>query len=245
MKLLKKNIEKSIEHANENKFFSKLNKIYNGIDRGECQGCTSCCMESVDTFYIEFLNIYKYLKGNYDYYKQLMPRVVKYYFFELVTKNKCPFLDRDGKCRIYEVRPLTCRLFGHLNKEEYEENYKSVLKENRRSNSYFKKNYEINIPKEIVNYKIEYCNEFKVSRKVKRYDRQSMIDNIFIIESSFFMNELISEEFLRTGLVSWFTYIYFDMEEAGSHRLKIMREYLKGAKSPSLENIMDRLVFEG
>lgn len=29
----------------------------------------------------------------------------------LLNHDKCPFLDRNGKCKIYEMRPLDCRLF--------------------------------------------------------------------------------------------------------------------------------------
>lgn len=241
MKLLKKNIEKSIRHGEDKEFFKELNKIYDGIESGNCKGCTNCCMESVNTFYIEFLNIYRYLKHRGDLFKKLVPKVIEYYFLELVEKSHCPFLEEDGKCSIYEVRPLTCRLFGHANKKEHEENYKRVLKENKESNRYFKKNYGLEIPKDIVEYKIEYCNEFKVDKRVEKYEKQSMIDNIFMIESSFFMNELISEEFIGTGLVSWFAYIYFDLEEAGNLRLKIMKEYADVGESKTLREILEKM----
>lgn len=240
MKIQKENIEKSISHGEDKEFFSKLNKIYDEIESGYCQGCTNCCMESVNTFYIEFLNIYKYLKHKDDLFEKLIPRVIKYYFLELVEKSHCPFLDEDGKCNIYEVRPLTCRLFGHASKREHEENYKRVLKENNENNKYFKKTYGLEIPKEIVDYKIEYCNEFKVDKQVHRHEKQSMIDNIFVMESNFFMNELISEEFIGTGLVSWFAYTYFDLEEAGNLRLKIMREYAESGESSALKELLEK-----
>lgn len=238
MKLLKKNIERSIKHADEKNFFVKLNKLYNDIPTGTCQGCTNCCMESVNTFYIEFLNIYKYLKQNGNLYQELLPKIIRYYFLELVEKIHCPFLQQNGKCSIYEVRPLTCRLFGHTSKREHEENYKNVLKGNKESSNYFKKKYGLEIPKEIVNYKIEYCQQFRVDKKVKRHARQSLIDNIFIIESNFFMNGMITEEFLGNGLVSWFAYSYFDSEKASKYRLEIMKEYMNYGRSPKLDEII-------
>lgn len=242
MRLLKKNIEKSIEHGEEKEFFNRLDGIYQGIQGGECRGCTSCCMESVNTFYIEFLNIYRYLKNNLNLYKQLIPKVIEYYFIELVENRPCPFLDEGGRCSIYEVRPLTCRLFGHLSEMEHNENYKNVLEENIESREYFQEEYGIEIPEEIVNYKIEYCKEFKVDKRVKKQERQSMIDNIFMIESNFFMNDLISEEFLGTGLVSWFAYTHFDLDEAGDYRLEIMKEYAKKGKSPILGEVLGKVI---
>jgi len=239
MKLLKKNIEKSIKLADEKDFFVKLNKTYGGIPRGTCNGCTNCCMESVTAFYIEFLNIYKYLRQNGNLYQELMPKIIEYYFLELVKKTHCPFLDEKGKCSIYEVRPLTCRLFGHASKKEHEENYSKVLRENRKSSNYFKGAYGLEIPKEIVNHKIEYCKQFEVDKKIKRQERQSLTDNIFVIESNFFMNGLITEEFLGTGLVSWFAYTHFDLDEASEYRLKIIKEYVEYGESPSLEKIIE------
>ncbi|WP_432662515.1 YkgJ family cysteine cluster protein [Wukongibacter baidiensis] len=241
MRLLKKNIEKSIEHGEEKEFFNKLNKIYEGIQGGECKGCTNCCMESVNTFYIEFLNIYKYLQDRPDLYQKLIPKVMEYYFLELVENRPCPFLDESGRCTIYEVRPLTCRLFGHLSEKEHNENYKNVLEENRESRDYFMEEYGIEIPEEIVNYKIEYCKDFKVDKRVKKQERHSMIDDIFVIESNFFMNDLISEEFLGTGLVSWFAYTYFDLDEAGDYRLDIMEEYAEQGKSSTLEEVLEKV----
>lgn len=57
MKLYTKNIEKSLKNAEKDRFFQRLGKIYNLIPHENCSGCASCCMKSINTFYIEFLNI--------------------------------------------------------------------------------------------------------------------------------------------------------------------------------------------
>lgn len=241
MKLYDKNIEKSIKNADNNRFFDNLDKIYGLIPRGICKGCTKCCMESVNTFYIEFLNIYRSLESNKEAYNRLLPKIMEYYFLEMVKKMKCPFLDEDGKCEIYEFRPLSCRLFGHWSEKEYEENYKAVLKENKNNYKYFKNAYGIKIPKGVVNYKIGFCKDFEVERRIFKSERQSMVDNIFTMESNFFMKGLITEDFLGTSLVSWFIYTYFDMEEAGNLRIEVMKEYLREGKSNTLDKIKEKI----
>lgn len=241
MKLYSKNIEKSINNAVKNDFFQKLQKVYNLIPHGSCTGCSSCCMESVNTFYIEYLNIYKYLEDNQTLKNELLPKILKFYFLELIKKMPCPFLSDDNKCTIYEVRPLTCRLFGYWEKEEYENNYKKVLKSNRDNYKYFKKAYNIILPDETVNHKIDYCHNFNPQRKISKSERLSMIDNIFSIESNFFMKGLISEDFLNTGLAPWFVYTIFDKNEAGKLRLEIMREYLDNGKSNLLSKIIENV----
>lgn len=241
MKLNQKTIEQSIKNAERNNYFDNLNKIYDTIPLGVCQGCTKCCVESVNTFYIEFLNIYKKLKEDTKLYNELLPRIIKYYFLEMVVKMPCPFLNHEGLCSIYESRPLTCRLFGFWNEGEYEKNYKRVIKENKNNYKYFRNTYNIEIPQDVINYKIEYCKAFEMDRTVPKKERQSMIDNIFTMESNFFMKGLITEDFLHTSLVSWFVYMYFDMDKAGEFRVEVMREYLDNGKSETLEKILSSI----
>jgi Fe-S-cluster containining protein len=238
MKLYTKNIEKSLKNAEKNRFFQRLEKIYNLIPIGNCSGCASCCMESVNTFYIEFLNIYRYLEQNKNLKNKLFPKILNFYFLELVKKMPCPFLTDEKKCSIYEVRPLTCRLFGYWEKKEYENNYKKVLRENRSNYKYFKEVYNIILPNETVNYKIDYCEDFISYRKILKSERQSMIDNLFTIESNFFMKGLISEDFLNTGLVSWFVYTIYDIDKAGDLRINIMKEYLDCGESALLFKVL-------
>ena len=106
-------IEKSIAYAEKNGILEKLNKIYDTVPSGKCEGCAKCCMESVGINLTEFLNIYKYLKERPEIYNKYIDKVLDYYFMEYKEKKPCPFLDENKRCAIYEVRPLNCRIFGH------------------------------------------------------------------------------------------------------------------------------------
>lgn len=240
MKLFEKNLRQSIKNGERQDFFNNLNRIYSTIPRGVCQGCTKCCMESVNTFYIEFLNIYRNI-SNTEIYKELKPSIFKYYFLEMVEKLPCPFLKDDGKCHIYEYRPLSCRLFGYWTEREYEENYKRVFQQNKKNYKYYRNTYGILIPQETIDYKIDYCKAFEADRRIYKGERQSMVDNIFTMESNFFMKGLITEDFLDTSLVAWFIYTHYDMEEAGELRVKIMKEYIDKGESETLNKIINNL----
>lgn len=241
MKLNKKTIDQSIKNGERNNYFDNLNKIYDTIPFGVCQGCTKCCMESVNTFYIEYLNIYINLKENTVLYEELLPKIFRYYFLEMVEKMTCPFLSDDGLCVIYEFRPLACRLFGYWSEAEYEQNYKRVIQENKGNYKYFRNTFGIEIPKDVINYKIKYCKAFEMDRNILKKERQSMVDSMFSMDSNFFMKGLITEDFIHIPLVSWFIYTYFDMDEAGELRVKIMREYLKDGESETLEKIISKI----
>lgn len=239
--LNEKTIIKSLKTAENSGYFQRLNKLYDTIPQGKCRGCTNCCMESVHTHYIEFLNIWQYLQETPHLKRQLWPKIIKYYFLEMVEKDHCPFLLEDSSCSIYLYRPMVCRLFGHWEEEEYEQNYKTVQKENLKSAKTFKNSFDIAIPREVLNYKIEYCRAFEVRKKITKSQRQTLSDSMLTMESAFFMRGLLTEEFLNTGLVSWFVYTIMDMDEAGDLRVSIMREYIENGSSEILDDLLDKI----
>ena len=123
-------IIKSINYAEKNQLFEKLNNIYDTLPKGKCTGCGKCCMESVGINLIEFLNIYNYLQDKDELRKKSIGRIMDYYFMEFMEKKSCPFKDENNMCLIYEVRPLNCRLFGHWKKEDYNKNLKDITEKN-------------------------------------------------------------------------------------------------------------------
>lgn len=230
-------IENSILKAKENDAFSQLNTIYSSISDGICSGCTKCCMESVNTFYIEFLNIYCYLNDNEELKNSIMQRLRNYYFLELVKKMPCPFLNEENKCDIYYVRPLTCRLFGHWDRKDFEKNISIVLDENKISSDFIKEKYNLTLPNEVVSFTIPYCESFEVNEKLNEQTRLKLNDDIFGLDILFLMNQMLPEDLIGTNLVSWFIYTQYDKEKAGELRLQIMTEFLKQGKSTILTQI--------
>jgi uncharacterized protein len=89
-----------------------LNEIYREIDQVSCglfdlhsqrllcrQGCKGCCMDGITVFEVEAQNII-------EQYHDLLDHGVPY------AEGACPFLDREGSCRIYMHRPYVCRTQG-------------------------------------------------------------------------------------------------------------------------------------
>ena len=123
-------IIKSINYAEKNQLFEKLNNIYDTLPKGKCTGCGNCCMESVGINLIEFLNIFNYLQDKDELRQKSLSKIMDYYFMEFMEKKSCPFKDENNRCEIYEVRPLNCRLFGHWRKEDYNKNLKDIIEKN-------------------------------------------------------------------------------------------------------------------
>jgi N-acetylglutamate synthase-like GNAT family acetyltransferase len=89
-----------------------LNEIYREVDQASgglfdfhsqrllCrQGCTGCCMDGITVFEVEAQNI---IEQCHD----LLDHGVPY------PEGACPFLDTEGRCRIYMQRPYVCRTQG-------------------------------------------------------------------------------------------------------------------------------------
>lgn len=83
--------------------------IYNFTVDGKCSGCGNCCSNLLPMSEKEIKTIQKYIRKNHILEcKHNIPVINKPY------DMTCPFLDTGkskNKCRIYEVRPLICRLF--------------------------------------------------------------------------------------------------------------------------------------
>lgn len=96
-----------------------LQEIFNSLPTIECKGL---CSDSCGTFHIspaEMANISKFVNEHNQPWHQFLSRV------DAITKAldhtmnhaegcgcfKCPYLE-NGKCTIYDARPLICRLWG-------------------------------------------------------------------------------------------------------------------------------------
>lgn len=226
MKIDNAHFEKSIQNAKENDFFSTLNEIYSQIPEGKCTGCASCCNESVYVFYTEFLNILNFLNENEQLKSTVFPKILNYYFLEWVEKRQCPFLNDHGKCSIYNVRPLTCRLFGHWEEKDFEENLLLVKKENQRMAEYIKNNYDLELPEIVKSYEISYCENYE-GIKIPKHERYQLSDDIFALDINFLSKELLTEDYFNTTLVAWFAFTEYEKEKAGEYKIRLSKEYLE------------------
>ena len=198
-------IIKSINYAEKNQLFEKLNNIYDTLPKGKCTGCGNCCMESVGINLIEFLNIYNYLQDKDELRKKSIGRIMDYYFMEFMEKKSCPFKDENNMCLIYEVRHLNCRLFGNWKKEDYNKNLKDITEKNQQYKNIMKGKYGFDISDEVVNYKIKYCEDFIPDNEyLSKSERLGFADDLMVLDSRLFSKGVIDIEFRDRGIVEYF-----------------------------------------
>ncbi|MDA0747610.1 MAG: YkgJ family cysteine cluster protein [bacterium] len=112
----------------------RLQALYEGVPGVSC-GCDrpgQCC-ELTDeemasdfaTMYpiymVEYLNIVDYVRANFDPQRQEALLGVAE-----ERPRRCPFLTGEGGCSIHPARPLVCRTYGVLSREQVEETASSA-----------------------------------------------------------------------------------------------------------------------
>ncbi len=97
-----------------------------GPERPACTaGCASCCYQTVDVATIEAIHIAERIRRRDDA-EELQHRVAKR-VRERARRGPdasipCAFLEADGRCGIYELRPMVCRGYNSADREDCERN---------------------------------------------------------------------------------------------------------------------------
>lgn len=121
---------------------------------------------------------------------------------------------------IYEVRPLNCRLFGHWKKEDYNKNLDNITKRNIEYKNMMKKEYNFEISDEVVNYRINFCENFIPNNDyISKSERMEIYDRLIILDSKIY--SFYNIEFRDRGLVEYFIEYLLDNNTAYNIKIKI------------------------
>jgi len=125
---------------------SKLAGIYNEINlQTTCEGKCDCCKVAMPQMnYCEFLQVLNEIWDTEDTNGKIdiIKTSIEYFFrhdFDKWGKESlvkpCMLLAEDGKCRYYESRPLSCRMYGlwpeadyNTRVDKFEKAYEGLLK---------------------------------------------------------------------------------------------------------------------
>ena len=141
-------------------FRPQLEEIYTQLPATVCRRRTHCCSLLPEMTLLEALQAIAYLvRLPEDLRKDLLERILLYFFLNPVEIRTCPFLqDRD--CLIYRVRFFGCRAYGLWSKDYYEE----WSRENRRSKDPLQQEWKklgVSLPAEVSHFQVPYCTRVK------------------------------------------------------------------------------------
>lgn len=103
------------------------NKKNNLMEQSTCKkGCSFCCHQEILTSSIEMEKILNYVEQ--EGIEIDLEKIHKQVFLKKLSpkEKRCVFLDKHGDCKIYPVRPATCRNYyvtshKHICKKKYVE----------------------------------------------------------------------------------------------------------------------------
>ena len=220
------NFKNAISESATPEHVEKLYKVYKKVPSGQCKGCTNCCSESVNVSFLEFANIVTHGVNRLSELEQqeLNKRVLSFYLLQWVKPQRCPFLDRENQCLIYDVRPLPCRLFGTLKKKDYEANYKQIEQQNIFVASGIYQEFQLKLPVRVVRRKIDFCEDFIPDKTLTTAKVDLLYSELVNLDGRLFFQGLIEETWLNGDLINWYIdYLVADHHIINKDMLREMR----------------------
>lgn len=89
-------------------------------DCQDCQGCSDCCQAMGQSILLDPLDIFRICKNTKLNFEQLLADKIELNVVDGIIlpnlkmvgpKERCAFLNEEGRCSIHEFRPGICRLF--------------------------------------------------------------------------------------------------------------------------------------
>ena len=232
----------TLSYAEKEGLLSELESTYSRLPETTCDQCATCCTVPPPGYLIEFLNMFKYIRDNLtDSQPEIMERVVRYFFLELVDINvRCPFLDQSNSCLVYPVRPLSCRMFGLLSEKDAHLGSRRQLDTVAEK---YRQKYNIELPREVVEFELQYCDQVRPTsggkKKVAIDLIQDMATNIENLEAKIMPQQVIDEHYTFVPMATHLALSVLP-EGARLRRPKVMKEYLEKGNSEMLSNYTEK-----
>lgn len=108
----------TLEEISDGKRYTREDMVQ--IGTGGCKGCHACCCGTGHAVVLDPLDVHRLMQGLERNFFELMQRYLDASLVDgIVLPNlrmegagqRCPFLSREGRCRIHAFRPGICRLF--------------------------------------------------------------------------------------------------------------------------------------
>lgn len=187
---------------------AQLETYYRQIPTGRCSHCPKCCYDNVPLSAVEFAYIISTLEKEINRYQQ---SVVDWYLNQYQRVQPCIFLE-NGRCQIYAIRPLTCRLFGHQSKREQLKRVATVRAEKAKAAQWLNDQYNISVAPQVIHHVIEPC-DFSADKPFSKAQANQLFDAITTLSSVYYLEGIIDELLINLTLIEWML-AYFHDEEA-------------------------------
>lgn len=234
-------VRELVEEAREERISRRLEHIYRQVPANDCQQCAKCCFNGAQVHPIEFLNVYDHILQMPELDQaRLAKKLIEYELLHMATLDvECPFLD-EKHCRVYESRPLQCRVFGLYPKQDHEKRKAQGREANEQLAMYYARNHRVLLPEEVMTHDIEQCEnnvrEDGTVVVVGERERQHLHSQVYSLGEQFLPEEWLS--FDEAGFASQFAELFFAAEALEEMKVTVIKEHQSGGKRKRLDKIL-------
>jgi Fe-S-cluster containining protein len=162
--LIEYDTERLQRRAKNEKFFSRLEKLYAPVPEVTCGDCGDlCCRASPDFYLLEYLRAWRHIRYELDPAREaeIVHHAVRWALLCFIKEDVfCPFLF-DGRCAIYDVRPFNCRVWALEDEAFYKKKASRAREAAQKQEDFFRRN-GIAIAKPFAEMILPKCRSIKV-----------------------------------------------------------------------------------
>jgi Fe-S-cluster containining protein len=222
--------EDIVKKAKKRTLQDKLQEVYSivNLETSCCRQCVCCLTACPQMNYSEAVQILDHIWDTWsqDEKKKLLVKSVKYFFSNSVIKA-CPLLGKmdNGQygCRVYEDRPLNCRMYGQWPEDMYEkrvEGFLSVTEMDRKE-----------VPLNTQCAHVERVDENPLTEDMIN-NLYSFLDNIDL-KIGTFTTKQVERNYNKRTIHDWVLAKFW-----GEERLTTMTDYFLAAKEEEVEDFV-------
>jgi Fe-S-cluster containining protein len=238
--------EKLARRARNDNLFRQLLKIYGRLPEVTCGDCGHvCCSDSPDMYLIEYLHVWRHIRYEMqdpDAEARILGRALQWAFLKFVAEDIfCPFLE-EGRCAIYPVRPLNCRVWALEDEAYYLAKAERARESVKKQQEYFER-HGVRLLKPLKEFILPRCRNIRIHGRDAHLTEEEIRE--IDIETAFLHKALVRPEEFRSinfhlhfpGIVALKRIPAGEFDEA---RIAIALEYQAGGASARLDALAQK-----
>ncbi len=167
-------IQRGIDAAERH--LKQLQILYGSLPetRCHCNRPGACCMFLPQMTWMEAIQWFQYLIDlPVTERETLVRKFLTFFLSNPARRDHCPFLDDDGGCGNYALRPFACRAYGMWSLK-WGRQQTGQSREGKKALVAMWRRYGIELPEETATREIDYCDQVTVSGNAPPSDDRLM-----------------------------------------------------------------------